>query len=107
MSPRSMVKETVKAPQQTRTRAGALRRIISSQALTMQHHCIQKGLCAEVEAPCRTNRRRQYIVDEWIDAFDLPLSDHLKKSQPVGLFNGSWSWRDVGERIAYKYFCWR
>jgi hypothetical protein len=46
-------------------------------------------------------------VDEWIDAFDLPLSDHLKKSQPMGLFNGSWSWRDVGERIAYRYFCWR
>lgn len=46
-------------------------------------------------------------MDEWIDAFDLPLSDHLKKSQPMGLFNGSWSWRDVGERIAYRYFCWR
>ncbi len=73
----------------------------------MQHHCIQKGPSTEVEAPCRTNRRRQYVVNEWIDAFDLPLSDHLKKSQPVGLFNGSWSWRDVGERIAYKYFCWR
>ena len=46
-------------------------------------------------------------MDEWIDAFDLPLSDHLKRSQPIGLFHGQWSWRDVGERIAYRYFCWR
>ena len=64
-------------------------------------------ICMRLSALGRTDRRRQYIVDEWIDAFDLPLSDHLQKSQPVGLFNGSWSWRDVGERIAYRYFCWR
>ena len=64
-------------------------------------------LCSKAEHLCRTNRRRQYVVDEWIDAFDLPLSDHLKRSQPIGLFQGQWSWRDVGERIAYRYFCWR
>ncbi|CAL8468748.1 g8288 [Coccomyxa elongata] len=50
-------------------------------------------------------KRRQYVVDEWVDAFDVPMSERLPRS-PVPTWS-SWHWKDLGERIAYKYFCWR
>ncbi|BDA43260.1 probable ion channel POLLUX at N-terminal half [Coccomyxa sp. Obi] len=50
-------------------------------------------------------KRRQYVVDEWVEAFDVPMSERLSQSQLPSWSN--WHWKDLGERIAYKYFCWR
>ena len=54
---------------------------------------------------CRATKRRQYDVDEWVDAFDLPTAERLSRPKLNSL--GAWHWKDLGERIAYKYFCWR
>ena len=54
----------------------------------------------------RASRRRQYVVDEWIDAFDAPVSDNLVRPAAAGPAQ-AWTWKELPERIAYKYFCWR
>ena len=58
----------------------------------------------------RASRRRQYLEDELGEAFDLPGADGLTRQargpQAWDLRKG-WQWREVGERIAYRYFCWR
>ena len=57
----------------------------------------------------RASRRRQYLEDELGEAFDLPSADRLTRQQGPRSWDlkQGWKWREVGERIAYRYFCWR
>lgn len=66
---------------------------------------LESEICPVDQHSCRAAKRRQYVVDEWVDAFDVPMPERPSKSQLPSWSN--WHWKDLGERIAYKYFCWR
>jgi hypothetical protein len=48
------------------------------------------------------------LEDELGEAFDLPSADQLTRPRAQGWdMKQTWKWRELGERIAYRYFCWR
>ena len=55
---------------------------------------------------CRSDSTRVSDQEDWVDAFNLPAP---QAAQPVDRLQRlqRWRWNELGEKVAYRYFCWR